>query len=67
MYTRISASVDDCPCDFFAMVPLIVKLQIFPNTCMFTVLVTVIMLVNSQAPLQKKEWLLILYSLVPHP
>ena len=44
---------------------LIVKLQNFPY-CLFF-LVTIIILVNSQAPLQKKEWLPILFSWVLHP
>jgi len=39
MSTRISAGVDDCPCftNFLLLRSLlIVKLQIFPYTCLFT-------------------------------
>jgi len=45
---------------FIVMILLIVKLQIFPYIyiCLFTFFVTVIILVNSQAPLQKKEWMM---------
>ena len=41
---------------FIAIIPIdCIKLQIFPYICLFTFLVTMIILVKSQAPHQKKE------------
>jgi len=40
---------------FITMIPIDYKMQIFPYTCLFTFLVTVIILVNSLVPFQKKE------------
>jgi len=59
MSHRKSAGVDDCPCFsilFIAVIPiLIIKLQFFPYTCLFTFLLAAIILVSKQVPLQKKE------------
>jgi len=40
---------------FIAMIPIDCKITNFPYTCLFTFLATIIILANSQAPLQKKE------------
>ena len=44
MSTRISAGVDDCPCftTFIAMIPIDCKITNFPYTCLFTFLLTII-------------------------
>ena len=67
MSTGISAGVDDWPClsTFYCYDPY--WLQIFPYTCLFTFFVPIIILVNSHAPLQIKEWSRISFSCVPHP
>jgi len=48
------------------MIPIDCKITIFPCTCLLTFLVTITKLVNSLAPLQKKEWPWILFLWVPH-
>jgi len=53
---------------FITMIPiLIVKLQFFLILVCLLFLVTVIILVNSQAPLQKKEWPQTLFLQLPQP
>jgi len=58
MSTGISAGEDDCPCffTFYYYDPIQFKITIFSlHLFLFTFFVTIIILVNSQAPLQKKE------------
>ena len=40
---------------FIAMIPIDCKITNFPYTCLFTFLVTIVILVNSQVPFRKKE------------
>ena len=58
MSTRISAGADDCPCftTFIAMIPIDCKITNFSlHLFVYFFLVAIIILVNSQAPLQKKK------------
>jgi len=69
MSTGISAGVmtDLVSLLFVAMIPIDCKITIF-SLCLFVYFfVTIIILVNSQAPLQTKEWPRILFLQVPHP
>jgi len=65
----MSADVDDYPCfsTFITMIPIDCKITFF-FLCLFVhFLVTIIILVNPQATIQKKEWPGILFLRVPHP
>ena len=42
---------------FIAMIPIDCKITNFPYSCLFTIFIKIIKLVDSQAPLQKKEFI----------